>query len=327
VDLRDRLGLDIPVVQAGMGGGAARGELAGAVSSAGALGTVGIMAPRAFAAALRTAHKLAPGRPIAANLLTPFARRAHVHACIAESAAMVVFHGGLGRRWFADLRAAGIPIFCTIGSAKQAQAAIAAGADGLIVQGVEAGGHLAGADRLDALLPAVLETAGDVPVLAAGGVADADDVRRLLGAGAVAAVAGTRFLLTEECPVHPAYQRRVANADRTLRTELFGLGWPMPHRVVPNAATDRWCAKTEAGPALVRAANRVGAPLGRVVPLGRLADLAGVQRLRVPLFSPALPLAGMPDDSVDRCALYAGESCRRMTDIVSAAEAVARLTP
>jgi NAD(P)H-dependent flavin oxidoreductase YrpB (nitropropane dioxygenase family) len=327
VDLRDRLGLDIPVVQAGMGGGAARGELAGAVSAAGGLGTVGIMAPRAFAAALRKAHELAPRRPVAANLLAPFARLAHVQACIAESAALVVFHGGSGARWFADLRAANIPVFCTVGSAKQAGAAMAAGADGLIAQGVEAGGHLAGAEKLTELLPTVREMAGDLPVLAAGGVADADDVRTLLAAGAVAAVAGTRFLLTEECPVHPDYQRRVAAADRTLRTELFGLGWPIAHRVIPNAATDRWCAKHETGPALVRVANRVGAPLGRAVPLARLADLAAVQRVRVPLFSPALPLAGMPDDSVDRCALYAGESCLRITDIVPAAEAVARLTP
>lgn len=327
MDFLDRLGLDVPVVQAGMGGGAARGELAGAVSAAGALGTVGIMAPRAFASALRTAHQLAPGRSVAANLLTPFARRAHVQACIAESAAMVVFHGGLGRRWFADLRAAGIPVFCTVGSAGQAAAALAAGADGLVVQGVEAGGHLAGTERLAALLPVTVEAAGDAPVLAAGGVVAADDVRRLLGAGAVAAVAGTRFLLTAECPVHPEYQRRVLGADRTLRTELFGLGWPMAHRVVPNAATDRWCGRNDAGPGLVRAANRVGAPLGRVVPLARLADLAALQRRGLPLFSPALPLAGMPDESVDRCALYAGESCLRITDVVPAAEVVARLTP
>jgi nitronate monooxygenase len=327
VDLRDRLGLDIPVVQAGMGGGAARGELAGAVSAAGALGTVGIMSPKAFAAALQTAHQLAPGRPVAANLLTPFARRAHIEACIAESAALVVFHGGLGNRWFADLRGAGIPVLCTVGSAKQARAACAAGADGLIAQGVEAGGHLAGTERLETLLPAVLEAAGGAPVLAAGGVADAADVRRLLAAGAVGAVAGTRFLLTEECPVHPDYQRRVAGAERTLRTELFGLGWPMAHRVVPNAATDRWCRGNESGPGWLRAANGLGAPLGRAVPLARMADIAGVQRRGLPFFSPALPLAGMPDDAVERCALYAGESARRITDIVPAAEAVARLTP
>lgn len=327
MDLQDRLNLDIPVVQAGMGGGAARGELAGAVSSAGALGTVGIMAPRAFAAALQVAHRLAPHRPIAANLLTPFARRAHIEACIAESAALVVFHAGLGRRWFGDLRAAGIPVFCTVGSVGQARKALAEGVDGFIAQGVEAGGHLVGSQPLSKLLPSVLYVAAGHPVLAAGCVADAADVRRLIGIGAAAVVAGTRFLLTEECPVHPGYKERVVAADRTLRTGLFGLGWPLPHRVVPNAATDRWCARAAAGPVLVRAANRASAPLGRAVPLGRLAGFANAQRPGLPLFSPVLPLAGMPDDAVDRCALYAGESAIRISDILPAAEALARLAP
>ena len=82
MDVRDRFGLEHPVVQAGMGGGVAGGPLAGAVSAAGALGTVGIMAPKAFAHALQGAVGLAPGRPVAANLLAPFTRRAHVDACI-----------------------------------------------------------------------------------------------------------------------------------------------------------------------------------------------------------------------------------------------------
>jgi NAD(P)H-dependent flavin oxidoreductase YrpB (nitropropane dioxygenase family) len=197
----------------------------------------------------------------------------------------------------------------------------------LIAQGVEAGGHLAGTEDLATLLPGVLDVAGDVPVLAAGGVADAGDVRRLLAMGAVAAVAGTRFLLTDECPAHPAYKQRVLTADRTLRTELFGLGWPMAHRVVPNAATDRWCAEDGSLPRWVGAVNRVSGPVGRLLPLGRAAQLAGAQRRSLPLFSPALPIAGMPGDAVDRCALYAGESARRITDIVPAAEAVTRLRP
>lgn len=310
-----------------MGGGAARGELAGAVSAAGGLGTVGIMAASAFREALRTAHQLAPGRPVAANLLTPFARDAHVAACIAEGAALVVFHGGLGTRWFGALRDAHIPVYCTVGSVSQARAALAAGADGLVVQGVEAGGHLAGDEPLDTLLPAVLDSAGDTPVLAAGGVADAADVRRLLSLGAAAAVAGTRFLLTQECPAHAEYKRRVLTADRTIRTDLFGLGWPLMHRVVPNAATDRWCTAQGTAPVWVRAANRASQPLGRTVPLGRLDGLAGLQRTGLPLFSPALPLAGMPDAAVDTSALYAGESALRIEDVVPAAEAVARLTP
>jgi nitronate monooxygenase len=323
----DRLGLERPVVQAGMGGGVAGPELAGAVSAAGGLGTVGITVPDALTAALRAARDRAAGRPVAANLLVPFTRAAHVRACIDGGAALVVFHGGRGARWFDTLRAAGVPVFATVGSVDQAYAAVAAGADGLVVQGVEAGGHLAGDQPLDTLLPQVRDIADGRPILAAGGVAEAADVRRLIDAGATAAVAGTRFLLTDESRAHPGYKQRVLQADRTLRTMLFGLGWPMAHRVIPNEATERWCAHTELGPAWLHSLLRVSAPLGRTLPVSLQGRLQAMQRPGRPLFSPALPLRGMPDDSVERCALYAGETALRIDDIVPAAEALARLTP
>lgn len=164
-------------------------------------------------------------------------------------------------------------------------------------------------------------------MLAAGGVATAADVRRLLAAGATAAVAGTRFLLTEESAAHPEYQQRVLAADRTIRTMLFGIGWPMPHRVVPNAATDAWCARAESGPAWVRGVARMSGPVGRVLPLTALGAAVTAQRPSVPLFTPALPLAGMPADLVDRSALYAGDTLQRIDAVLPAAEAVAALVP
>jgi nitronate monooxygenase len=326
VDLLDRLGLDVPVVQAGMGGGVAGSELAAAVSNAGALGTVGITAPRPFARALLEATRRAPGRPVAANLLVPFTRRAHVEACIDARIALVVLHGGLRPRWASRLRAAGIPVLVTVGTADEARTAMAGAADGLVVQGLEAGGHLVGVEPVADALPRVLEVVDDgVPVLAAGGVADAADVRRLLHRGATAAVAGTRFLLTEESLAHPAYKRRVLEAERTLVTSLFGVGWPMRHRVVPNAATDRWCAPDRDVPAWIRALGQVSAPLGRSLPTGALTRVSAQQRVGLPLFSPALPLAGMPDGDVDVTALYAGETLHRIQGVCSAAEAVAHL--
>lgn len=323
----ERIGLEHPVVQAGMGGGVAGGSLAGAVSAAGALGTVGIMPPRAFARALGEARRAAPGRPVAANLLVPFTRRAHVDACIAADVAMVVVHGGLGTRWAGALRAAGIPVFVTVGTPEEARAALESGAEGLVVQGIEAGGHLAGVEPVSAALPRILELVdGRVPVLAAGGVADAGDVRRLLDLGAAAAVAGTRFLLTEESLAHPEYKRRVLDAERTLVTLLFGIGWPMRHRVVPNAATERWCAVEDLAPRWVQGLGRLTAPLGRVLPMTAVASTSALQRPGMPFFSPGLPVVGMPDIGVDHSALYAGETIHRLHDVVPAAEAVARLT-
>ena len=326
VDFLDRFGLEHRVVQAGMGGGVVRAELAGAVSAAGALGTIGILDPDAFGAELRRARDLAEGKPVATNLLAPFANAAHVRACVASGTALVVFHAGSGRKWFAPLQEAGIPVFCTVGSVEQARAALAAGADGLVAQGVEAGGHLMGTERLDTLLPAVRALNKHTPLLAAGGIAAFDDVRRVLEAGADAAVAGTRFLLTEESRAHPAYKQRVADATRTLRTMLFGMGWPLAHRVVPNAATDRWCDPDGAVPGWLRLTERASGRLSRALPVRAGELLAARQRVTMPLFGPGLPVAGMPDESVERTALYAGETAAMIKDVIPAREAVARLT-
>jgi NAD(P)H-dependent flavin oxidoreductase YrpB (nitropropane dioxygenase family) len=194
----------------------------------------------------------------------------------------------------------------------------------LVVQGVEAGGHLMGDQPLPGLLRRVREL-GDFPLLAAGGIADAHDVAAVLAAGADAAVAGTRFLLTHESRAHPLYKQRVQTATTTLRTTLFGLGWPLAHRVVPNTATERWLGPHGELPAWLAGIGRASAPLSRVLPLRAGATMLSAQRAGLPLFGPALPLVGMPDSVVERAALYAGETARRIDDVITAREAVARL--
>ena len=108
---------------------------------------------------------------------------------------------------------------------------------------------------------------------------------------------------------------------------LSGVGWPLLHRVIPNGATGRWCRNGELGPRLVRVVGRLSVPLARAVPLDTLGALAGLQRPGIPLFTPALHVAGMPDRAVNSTALHAGESVRRPQDIIPAARAVAQLTP
>ena len=90
-------------------------------------------------------------------------------------------------------------------------------------------------DRVRAAVP------DGYPVLVAGGIAEAADVRRALDGGALAAIAGTRFLASEESRAHPDYKRRLVDGSDTVLTELFGMAWPRaPHRVMPNDATRRW---------------------------------------------------------------------------------------
>jgi NAD(P)H-dependent flavin oxidoreductase YrpB (nitropropane dioxygenase family) len=318
--LLERLGIAVPVVQAGMGGGIGRHELAAAVSEAGGLGTIAVGGAPAIARELRTARALT-GRPLAVNLLLPFARREWFDA--AAQADVVVTFWGRPRR-----RTAGVWLH-QCGSVQEARAAAAAGADGLIVQGVEAGGHVRGRMPAHELLARVRHALGPgaPPLLLAGGIAERADVAAALEAGAEAAVAGTRFLLSPESRAHPAYRERLLAARATVLTELFGFGWPAPHRVVPNAATERRLREDPRGPVGLRALNRLSGGGARWVPAAAQARLARAQRPGSRLLSPAPATDDGPATLVDAGPLYAGETVARIGDVRPAAEIVAALTP
>lgn len=327
MDLTDRLELEHPVVQAGMGGGLAAGRLAGEVSAAGGLGTVGLLAPDLMRAELLAARERADGRPVAANLLTEFTKRAHVEAVVAAKTEVTTLHGPADRGVIQGLHEGGGLVLATVGTPEDAAHALRQGADGLVVQGVEAGGHIVGTEpALTALEKIKSATDAEILVLA-GGIAEAGDTRLALEAGAGAVVAGTRFLLTHEAGAHEGYKQRILEADRTLETLLFSVGWPLRHRVIPNAATDRWCTKDPLGPpAAVRLAS-LSFPLLCRLPASAADALSAVQRPWIPLFGPAAPVVGMPDSRLDATALYAGETATRLSKLTSAAEAVAELSP
>lgn len=324
MDLLDRLRLDVPVAQAGMGA-VAGARLASAVAGAGGLGTLGLHPPGELRGAMNRVREEAPGRAVVVNLLMPFVRRGHARVCLEGKAdAVVVAFGGDGRL-VGELRAAGIFVLVMVGTESQARTAVSWGADALIAQGREAGGHVAGTAAALDFLPKAREIARGRPVLLAGGVATAADTRTALAAGADAVVAGTRFLLTEESEAHPAYRARVLAARRTIETTLFGLGWPARHRVVPNLATERWCRGEGAVRRIPALLNAGSGPLGRLAPGGSDRAVLRLQRSWLPFFSPAAPLAGVPEEWLDRAALYAGESALRIDAVVPAKTAVAEL--
>jgi len=316
----ESIGIETPVVQAGMGGGLSRHELAAAVSEAGGLGTIAVNGADAIERELSAARKLTE-RPLAVNLLLPFARRDWFQAAAAADV-LVTF-------WGTPRRRTGGTWLHQCGSVAEARAAQAAGADAVIVQGVEAGGHVRGTtpalellERVRAGLPA------GYPLLLAGGIAERADVSRALDAGAEGVVAGTRFLLSEESRAHPGYRERLLAADATVLTELFGAGWPAPHRVVPNAATERWLRDDTRGPRLNRALNRLsGGPAARYMPTSVQGRIARAQRPGSRLLSPLGPIDDGPATLVDAGPLYAGETVARIDSVRPAAELIAALTP
>ena len=319
-DFLRTLGIELPVVQAGMGGGIATHELAAAVSDAGGLGTIGLVAPGAFRDEIALARELTE-KPVAANVIVPLARWGHWKAA-GEADVLVTHWGRRPRR-----RTRGLWIH-QCGSVQEARAAHAGGADAVIAQGVEAGGHVrAELPALELLERIRRELPDGYPVLLAGGVADRSDVEAALEAGAVAAVAGTRFLMTDESRAHNEYKARLREARATVLTELFGIGWPAPHRVIPNKATERWLAEHPRGPRMLRAFNRVTAPVLSRTPGALQGRFAAAQRPGRPFFSPAPPAEGAPSSLVEAGPLYAGETVARIDDVRPARRAVADLTP
>jgi nitronate monooxygenase len=315
---RDFLGIEAPVVQAGMGGGLGRHELAAAVSEAGGLGTIAVGGAEAIRRELAAARALTP-KPIAVNLLLPFARPSWFEAA-ADADVVVTFWGRPRRR-------TGATWLHQCGSVAEAEAAYTAGADAAILQGSEAGGHVRGSlPALDLLERARGALPAGFPLLLAGGIAERGDVGRALEGGAAAAVAGTRFLLSDESHAHAGYRERLLAARETVVTDLFGAGWAAPHRVVANEATEHWLEAGET-PWLNRALNRALEPGARYLPPSAQRAMMRRQRPSSRLLSPIAPLDDGPPSLVDAGPLYAGETVARISAARPAAELVAELTP
>lgn len=250
------VGCSVPVQQAGMGG-VARGRLAAAVADAGGLGMVsGVFIPPATLAAHLAALRRQTTGVFGVNFLLPFLDRDAV-ATAAHMARVVEFFYGAPDAELVTLVHRGGALACwQIGSRAEALAAVAAGCDLIVAQGIEAGGHVRGQSGLLPLLSAVLEVC-PVPVLAAGGIGTGRALAAALAAGAAGVRVGTRFVAATESDAHPTYIAALlaAEAEDTVLTEVFSATWPnAPHRVLqssvvaaqayPDAVVGEWATDT-----------------------------------------------------------------------------------
>jgi nitronate monooxygenase len=238
------LGIEIPIVQAPMGG-AVPVRLAAAVSDAGALGTLPLW--RADLETLRgTVRKMRglTSKPFAVNLVTEFSQQERLEVCLEEGVPIISFFwrdpGALVKR----AKAGGAHVMYTVGNADDARRAVDSGVDVIVAQGWEAGGHVRGTVAMLPLVPAIVDAVGDTPVIAAGGIADGRGMAAALALGAAGVWVGTRFLASEEVSIHPEYQRRILAAsenDTAYCENLFDGGWAnAPHRVLRNSTVRDW---------------------------------------------------------------------------------------
>jgi nitronate monooxygenase len=303
--LTSMFGLKYPVIQAPMAN-ASGGDLAREVARAGGLGMVGT-GTNATADWLRQEwQKIGDAGPVGAGfMLWALNRypeqRELLHTCLELRPAAILLSFGDPRRYMEAIRAAGARVIIQVQTVADALLAEAAGADLIVAQGTEAGGHTGQIGTLP-LLAAVLRATGGVPVAAAGGIGDGRGVAGVIAMGACGAMLGTRFVATPESLYHQRAKERIllATESDTVLTRVFdlvqGFPWPeqYPGRALTNGFTGRWHGH-EAALAQNLAEARKGYQAAR-----QAADY-------------------------DQMAVYAGQVAGQIRDIVPAAELVRRI--
>ncbi len=306
----DVLGCEIPLVLAGMGG-VARSELVCAVTEAGGFGFLGMVRePVALIREEVRKVRACTDRKFGVSLIPaatdPALLEAQINACIELRVPVVGLFWDLSALIVQRLRAAGVAVVCQVGSVREASEAQDAGAELLVVQGREAGGHVRGLQPLLELLPEVLASVR-VPVLAAGGLSDGADVAAVMALGAQGGVLGTALIATHESFAHAAHKQWIVEAgpDQTVLTEAFHINWPRGARVrvLRNSVT-----RGEHGDPFDDRRVVIGEEEGRPIYL----------------FSTDSPLRSMTGD-FEAMALYAGQGVERIDAVTGARERVQRI--
>lgn len=311
VAFMETFGLDYPIVKAAPGGE----RLAVAVANAGGLGSLQFSWSSPDDAYEAVTRMLAQTEGnFYANFVLHFEPVA-LEKVLEAGCPTVQFSWGLPSPGaVSKIRAAGARLGLQVSSRRGAERALELLPDFLICQGIEAGGHVQATSPLEHALPGVVEVAGDVPVLVAGGISTGHDIRGALEQGAAGAVLGTRFMATEESRAHATYKQRLIDAGEhsTVYTNCFNDngGWNAMHRVLRNDTVRTWEA--------------AGCPLDASKP-GE-GDIVA----RHPRWGPAVryatvnPVTDHTGD-IEDMAMYAGTGVSRIHDAPPAAELIERL--
>ena len=243
--LNEFLGTEFPFIQGGMAN-IATGEFAAACSNAGALGLIGTggMNAETLRSHIRTAKALT-SKPFGVNimLMNPEAD-AMAQVVVEEGVPVVTTGAGNPGKYIAAWKAAGIKVLPVVAAATLAVHLERVGADAVIAEGTESGGHV-GEMTTMALVPQVVD-AVHLPVIAAGGIADGRGLAAALALGACGVQVGTCLLVSEECPIHENYKAALLKA-RDSDTIVTGRTGGAPVRVLKNRMSREYVRQEKAG--------------------------------------------------------------------------------
>ena len=244
--LTELLCIKYPVIQGGMAW-TSDANLAAAVSNAGGAGIIGSGGRTVewTRDEVRKAKSLTD-KPFGVNVMLMAPNIAEIIEMLCEEkVAFVTLGAGNPVPHIATFHAAGIKVIPVVPSVKLAKRIEAAGADAMVVEGMEAGGHI-GKQTTMALMENVLPAVQSIPVLVAGGISDGRALAAALLMGAEGVQMGSRFLLTTECPAHPAAKEAIVKATDT-DSVATGYSRNLGVRCLANAFTDAYTAKEIAG--------------------------------------------------------------------------------
>jgi NAD(P)H-dependent flavin oxidoreductase YrpB (nitropropane dioxygenase family) len=309
------LGIRLPIVGAGTGS-IATARLAAAVTNAGGLGMTGAAGdpPQQVIERVREIRTLTDG-PTGVNVILELQPPEAIAAILEEGIEVLATGFGEPDEVIRLAHEAGTRVFHRCETAEDARRAVEAGADGVIAQGADSGGHT-GRIPTFTLVPQVADAAGGLPVLAAGGVADGRALVAALALGADGVLLGTRLVASVESGAHEIYKQGIveAAAEDSIVTDIFEIGWPgRPERVLRNATTEAWRREPEPR---VRPSDR---PI-EIIARRQLAD----GELELPRWFVDTPNAG-DEGAVGEMALYAGPAAGLIDEVLPAAEIVRRL--
>lgn len=244
----DLLGIEYPIIQGGMAWVATH-ELAAAVSEAGGLGIIGAGgAPASWVREQIRQAKKATDRPFGVNLMLMNPEADQIALIIAEEKVKVVTTGaGNPGKYIQMWKEAGVKVIPVVASVALAKLMERGGADAVIAEGMESGGHIGKATTMT-LVPQVAD-AVEIPVVAAGGIGDGRGFAAAMMLGAEAVQMGTRFVTAKECTVHENYKQKIIKA-KDIDSEVTGMANGHPIRVLRNQMTKEYLKMEKEGASL-----------------------------------------------------------------------------
>lgn len=244
-DITELLGIEYPIIQGGMAW-VADFHLASAVSNAGGLGIIGAGgAPTEWVRQqIRGAKKLTKN-PFGVNIMLMNPEADNIAKVVVEEGVKVVTTGaGSPAKYIKEWKKAGIKVIPVVASCALAKMMERCGADAVIAEGTEAGGHI-GEITTMSLVPQVVDTVS-IPVIAAGGIADGRGVAAAFMLGAKAVQMGTQFVVTKECVVHDNYKEKIIKA-KDIDSKVTGRTTGHPVRVLRNKMSNEYIKKENEG--------------------------------------------------------------------------------